>query len=632
MEKSFINGYPIGSNITLLNAIYHRSVKNDEGKYGTDSIDIIFKDLDTGEKKLQHIESPKYTYWMANEGVPVEYPRMCIEKDKVHPIECKYADLKRSIAENTNNMEFFYDNIKNGNYKENDRLFTIPSVFNADMHIEDYYRWLFDRCYKNEPYKLDILYFDIEVDGINQAGDFPEMGECPINAVTLVDVAHDRVFTLLLENYNNPLIDEFKKEKDISSQIKEFVEENVGGWKAAKRFGIENFEYKVMFYDEEINLIRDMFNVINTLKPDFALAWNIAFDLPYIIQRIYNLGYDPKNIICHPDFKVKECEYYIDRRAKVYEERGDAAQVSSYTVYLDQLITFASRRKGQRKIASHKLDYIGGLIAGVRKLDYSDITTSIVKLPYLNYKIFVFYNIMDTIVQHCIERRVGDIDFIFSKALSVNTRYQKVNRQTTYLINRAITDFWNMGYIMGNNNNKHNASCPFPGAFVADPTKVSDKPKIKINGAAVNICDNLDDFDYTALYPSIIDENNMAPNTQVGKVLLPDRLDKNENRYNNDGFDRVVWFIEDYVSHDRLNFCQRYLRLASYEEMFDDIIEYFSTVKLPMRGIRAYDPLSGKRIMVNIAPSGEKHVMVSTVDNSNKRVMCINRGRMVKPE
>lgn len=124
----------------------------------------------------------------------------------------------------------------------------------------------------------------------------------------------------------------------------------------------------------------------------------------------------------------------------------------------------------------------------------------------------------------------------------------------------------------------------------------------------------------------------MAPNTQVGKVLLPDRLDKNENRYNNDGFDRVVWFIEDYVSHDRLNFCQRYLRLASYEEMFDDIIEYFSTVKLPMRGIRAYDPLSGKRIMVNIAPSGEKHVMVSTVDNSNKRVMCINRRRMVKPE
>lgn len=632
MEKSFIKGYQPGANITLLNTIYHKPVKNEDGKYTNDSIDIIYKDLDTGEKKLAHINSPKYTYWVANEGVSVEYPRLFIEQDKVHPVECKYQELKKSIAETTNNLDFFYDNIKSGNYKENDRLFTIPTVFNADMHIEDYYRWLFSRCYKNEPYKPEILYFDIEVDGINQAGDFPQMGECPVNAVSLVDVAHNRVYTLLLENYNNPLIEEFKKEKDIGKQIKEFVRERVGGWKNEKRFGLDNFEYKIMFYDEEINLIRDIFNVINIVKPDFALAWNMAFDVPYLIARIYELGYDPREIICHKDFPVLDCDYYIDKRAKVFEERGDMAQISSYTVFLDQLIIFATRRKGQRKVDSYKLDYIGNLIAGVRKLDYSHITTDIAKLPYLNYKVFVFYNIMDTIVQHCIENRIGDIDFIFSKALSVNTRYQKVNRQTTYLINRGITDFYNMGYIMGNNNNKHNPKQPFPGAFVADPTKVSDKPKIKINGVPINVCDNLDDFDYSALYPSIIDESNMAPNTQVGKVLLPEKLDKNENRFNNENFDRSVWFIEDYVSHDRLNFCQRYIKLASYEEMFDDIIEYFTTVKAPMRGLRAYDTMTGKRIMANIIPSKQTHIMVQMVDNSTKRIMCINRKGMVKPE
>jgi hypothetical protein len=326
-------------------------------------------------------------------------------------------------------------------------------------------------------------------------GDFPEPGECPVNAVTLVDGINKRVYTLLLENYNNPLIDEFKKEKEIPAKIKEFVKDSVGGWKNEHRYGLDEFEYKLFFYDEEINLIADSFNVINVVKPDFAIAWNIAFDLPYLIQRIINLGYDPAEIICHKDFKVKECYYYIDRGADKFEARKDYAQVSSYTVYIDQLITFASRRKGQRAVSSFKLDYIGGLFAGVKKLDYSHITTKIADLPYLDYRTFVFYNIMDTIVQLCIESKVGDIDFVYSKSITTNTRYAKVHRQTTYLVNRGAKDFREMGYVLGNNINKGNEKTSFAGAFVADPTLLSDKPKFKIDGKPTMLCDNLDDFD-----------------------------------------------------------------------------------------------------------------------------------------
>ena len=99
-------------------------------------------------------------------------------------------------------------------------------------------------------------------------------------------------------------------------------------------------------------------------------------------------------------------------------------------------------------------------------------------------------------------------------------------------------------------------------AFVADPKLVSDTPKMKINGKPVNLCDNLDDFDYKALYPSIIDENNMALNTQHGKVFFPERLDDKENRFNNDYFDRTVWFMEDLNSNNWIDFCERYLHLA----------------------------------------------------------------------
>lgn len=631
MDKSFIKGYPIGANISLLNAIYHKPKKDPEtGKYGKDSIDIIYKDLDTMEKKVQHIDEPEYTYWMTNDGVPVDYNKLCIEIKDVHPVTCKYNDLKKDIAEKTGNLDFFYDNLRTGNAKDNDKLFNIPSVFNADMHIEDFYRYKFDLLYKNEQFKPTKLYFDIEADTIDMRGDFPEPGECPVNAITLVDDINKRVYTLLLENYNNPLIDKFKMEKDIPVKIKQFVQDCVGGWKQEHRFGLQEFEYKIIFYDEEIKLLSDTFNVINVIKPDFAIAWNIAFDLPYLIQRIINLGYDPSDIICHKDFKIKECYYHIDKRADKFEERGDYAQVSSYSVYIDQLITFASRRKGQRSVASFKLDYIGGLFAGVKKLDYSHITTNISKLPYLDYRTFVMYNIMDTIVQLCIENRIGDIDFIYSKATANNTRYAKVHRQTTYLVNRGVKDFRNMGYILGCNVNKSNEKVGFAGAFVADPTLVSDKPRVKIDGRPTMLCDNLDDFDYTALYPSIIAESNMSPMTQHGKIFFPKQLDDKENRFNNSYFDRTVWFMEDLISHDRINFCQRYLHLAGYLDMYYDIIKYFTTIKAPMRGMYSSDTINGGRIMCNIVPNSKGREMVMIVDPKVGREMCYVQERMKK--
>ena len=90
-----------------------------------------------------------------------------------------------------------------------------------------------------------------------------------------------------------------------------------------------------------------------------------------------------------------------------------------------------------------------------------------------------------------------------------------------------------MGYVLGCNVNKSNEKVGFAGAFVADPTLVSEKPRLKIDGRPTMLCDNLDDFDYKALYPSIIDESNMAPFTQHGKVFFPEILDPKENRFNN---------------------------------------------------------------------------------------------------
>lgn len=597
-----INGYPDGSDLTLINTMYCRPKKDPEtGKYDNGSLTIIYKDNTTGEKKLEVIDNPTYTFYKAKDDECIENNMLFIDEDRVEPVKVPFKDIDKKIADMTDNKQFYYENIRNGNRYANKRLHTIPELFSSDADIEDYYRLQFSRHYKDSVCDITKSFFDIEADTINMKGDFPEPGECPINAVTIIFKDINKVYTLLLRNPENPLIEEFEKSINNNTfiELKDFVRDALGGWKNEKRFKVDQFQYEIMFYDlkNEIQLIQDLFALINTIKPDFLLVWNMAFDLPYIIQRIKNLGFRPESIICNKDFSNKIANYWVDERNyNEKAERGDHATISSYTVYLDQMIHFASRRKGQSAFDRFNLDYIGERVAKVRKLDYSHITTSIAKLPYLDYKTFVFYNIMDTIVQHCIEIKTGDIDYVFNKCLINNTRYHKCHRQTVYLVNRTRKEFLKDGFILGNNSNRFNEKpkTKYPGAFVANPKLTTDYAKIILNGMGINVYNNLDDFDYKSLYPSIMQEFNMAHHTQIGRVLVDEGIYENENRFNDlEHYNRNTEFIENFQSHVFLEFATRWLHLADYSTLYKDIEEYYTNIKLPFR-FKPYNPQTGK--------------------------------------
>lgn len=595
---SMINDYPIGSDITILNNWYIKPKKDSKtNKYDNGSMTVIYRDNTTGEKHKLVAKNPKCRFYVAKPDVYLDHNELFLPESQLDKVVVPYKDQLKTIAELTDNLDFYYDNMKSGQNFQNKLLYTHPRIFNADYNIEDHWRALFAEQYTNEPYVLDKSYLDIEVDGINAIGDFPEMGECPINAVSLIDSANNQVHTLLLENKKNPLIEKFKKNINGSmfARLKKFIFDKVGGWKNAVRFGLDKLEFNFHFYpeDEEIRLIHDIFNIINTYKPDFVLAWNMAFDIPYIMARIQSLGYDPADIMCHPDFTEKKAFYYVDERNKnEYAERGDYAVISSYSVYIDQMITFASRRKGQSQFKSFKLDDIGFEIAKVHKLDYHHITRDLAQLPYLDYETFVFYNIMDTIVQKCIEARTTDIDYIFSKSLMNDVIYSKVHRQTIYLANRGAKSFRGENdevYIIGNNVNKHNDSNEsYDGAFVADATKITDRAKMDINGVKVMLFNNLVDFDYKALYPSTMRQMNMAPNTMIGFIDIPEEIFENENRYNLSRFVRGGSFLEDLQCHAWLEWGSRWFGLADYETLYNEALSYLNYLGLLVTNYNAY--------------------------------------------
>ena len=148
-----LESYKDGSDLTIMNTFYQFGTKDADGNRLDDFMVIVYKDNETGIKKHEIIRKPEYTFYKTKDGIKLDHNLLFIEKDKVEPVTCKYREIKKDIAERTGNIEWFYDNIRNGNAKENDKLFTIPKIFEADVNIEDYYRYLFNKKYQNIHWK-----------------------------------------------------------------------------------------------------------------------------------------------------------------------------------------------------------------------------------------------------------------------------------------------------------------------------------------------------------------------------------------------------------------------------------------------------------------------------------------------
>lgn len=592
MIPELLEKYPEGSDITILNTFYQYPVFEDNGqgkrvKVCDDFIVLVYQDNKTKEKKYEIINKPEYTFYKVKEEYKADYSRLFIERDKVDPINVKFTDLEKEIAKNIGKEDEYKTNIMNRNKAANKAFHMNPDIFFSDVNIQDHYRFKFANTYTNNIEKIDKSFFDIEVDGKFAKGDFVEMGECPINCVSFHDEKSDMVYTFILRDSRNPLIQQFEdryKSGVINQKyIHDFVVKSVGGIKQAKKYKLLNTQFKLLFYDYEIDLIRDIFFTIHLCCPTFVEGWNSsAFDLEYFIERIKTLGYDPADIMCDQRWKYKIVKNYVDQRnINELAERSDYTFISGIPVFIDQMIQYASRRKSKiGSYSSFKLDDIGELEAGVRKLDYHHITKSVVELPWLDFETFVLYNIMDVIVQKCIEIKTNDLEYIYSKCIVNNTSYNKGHRQTVYLINRMAADWYKMGYIIGNNVNTGNEKPPkYLGALVSDPLNTNGYSKLKIDGRDIWICDNLCDFDYKSLYPSIMLEFNIAPNTQIGRIVIPNKIYANENTYSipEEKYSRSGEFIENMVTDNIIEFCHRWFGLGNFQEMLEDIDEFYGT-------------------------------------------------------
>lgn len=568
--------------LMLQNVLYHRSTKNEP----EDILDIVYKDLDTNEIKKKSIINPNMAVYITKpEYRDYDYNKSNIKKDMVERVFIPYKNLTTGIAKalgDENLNKFIRNCFDNKDYRSLKKVHLHRNVFASDFDIEDYVYIMWNLHYKNDLNKKPTnVFMDIETDIYHHKG-FAKAEFCPIDLITIIDEESMTSHTFFLKTKDNPLIEKFIK--DINSFKKECKDE------FNELYG--DLEYKFYAYDEEIELIRDTFKLLHVLQRTFVFFWNMSFDIPYIIERLEVLGYNPIDIMCDPRFTKKECYYVKDNLHFDRGNKGDYFKLSSYSKFLCQLNDYAAIRKGGHAIGSYRLTDVGEKELRDSKYDFSDNSSDLAKLSRENFKAYVKYNIKDVLLQMGINKKTRDSEYIYFEALSTATRFDKIFRQTVFLRNTAYVEYDKQGLIIGNNHNITNYDLlrkakesnsnddeinqlieKADGALVTDPL-LNEHTGVSVLGMRSKfIYDFVIDMDFSSMYPNIIITFNIAACTLIGKLIVGVKAKEYYMKHDIevDNYDAGKDFMENYLSNNPLMLGKKWFNLPDIDEL-DDLL------------------------------------------------------------
>ena len=247
---------------------------------------------------------------------------------------------------------------------------------------------------------------------------------------------------------------------------------------------------------DEAALLRVFLEIWNSedYLPDVVTGWNIEFfDIPYLVNRIKNvLGEDYAKRLS--PWNILE-EYKVEIRG-----RENIAYTPVGVNVLDYQNLYKKFTYTQQE--SYRLDHIANVELGERKLDYSEYT-GLQDMYNSNYQKYIEYNIRDVELIEKLEDKMKFIELVY--ALSYDA---KVNYEDTL----ASVKQWDVivhNYLRGKNivipQFEKNKNCKsLVGGYVKDP-------KVGLSEWVVS-------FDLNSLYPHLIMQYNISPETFVTKL------------------------------------------------------------------------------------------------------------------
>lgn len=312
-----------------------------------------------------------------------------------------------------------------------------------------------------------------------------------INIVNIdIEVASDEGFPEPDQAYHPVISIALKSNKDDN-----FYVWGLGEYDTTKAI-IPNVQY--LHCRDEKDLLEKFLLFWSKLKPDVVTGWNVRFfDIPYIINRMTRvLGENLTKKMSPWEIVEQRQVRYKLKEMNAYDMVG-----ISQLDYLDLFQKFGYSYGAQE---SYRLDHIAYVVLGERKLSYEEFG-NLHTLYKEDHQKFIDYNVKDVQLVDRLEDKMGLI------VLAMTIAYKAgVNYNDTF----GTTGIWDT-IIYRNLCSKKIAILPniekrkndYPGGYVKEPH--------------VGMHDWVCSFDLNSLYPNLIIQYNMSPETIVEDEMNP---------------------------------------------------------------------------------------------------------------
>lgn len=229
--------------------------------------------------------------------------------------------------------------------------------------------------------------------------------------------------------------------------------------------------------------------------PDVLTGWHIRFfDIPYLINRIILLGSEKAARSLSP-------WNLIDQRNIMQFGNPTTSFDIKGIATLDYIELFKKFGYSYGTQESYKLDHIAHTVLGERKLSYEEYG-SLQNLYTENYQKYIDYNIKDVELVERIDEKMDLITLTLTMAYRGGVNYQDTMGTTAIWDSIIYRELHKAKIAVPPSENK--IKNPYPGGYVKEPH--------------VGSHDWVVSFDLNSLYPNLIVQYNMSPETLVAGI------------------------------------------------------------------------------------------------------------------
>ena len=237
--------------------------------------------------------------------------------------------------------------------------------------------------------------------------------------------------------------------------------------------------------------------------PDIVTGWNSKqFDIPYMVNRT-------RKVVGEESVK-KFSPWGVVSPRKVRANKFGMNEVDTYDImgvaqldYYDLFRKFTYNTLGQQE--SYRLDHIANVVLGERKLSYEE-HGNLHTLYKEDYQKFIDYNIKDVELVDKLEEKLGLISLALTLAYRGGVNYEDV-MGTTAIWDSIIYRILNQQKVVVPPK-VEKVKGDYEGGYVKDPM--------------VGSHDWVTSFDLNSLYPNIIVQYNMSPETVIDGLIDTD--------------------------------------------------------------------------------------------------------------